>query len=209
MFFLGRVWRSKKVVIHEPEQLFIKGSSQISLFLGIDFAQKGCNQNASLSYGSINSEQSGGYTDVNVKFTSNFLFWHLFLSLHCFITSERCFVKVLVKEKAAMLELGVPWYTVVSYWVPSLSAQGKWQVSSQSFALKIYATEVQDCGCMLLKRDKFPVSKLALPKKKKKKAMQTTNRGIILSLEKDYSMSGVEGWGGGRLSNLCVALPDS
>lgn len=108
MFFLGRVWRSKKVVIHEPEQLFIKGSSQTSLFLGIDFAQKGCNQNASLSYGSINSEQSGGYTDVNVKFTSNFLFWHLFLSLHCFIMSERCFVKVLVKEKAAMLELGVP-----------------------------------------------------------------------------------------------------
>ncbi|KAI1243263.1 hypothetical protein IHE44_0000854 [Lamprotornis superbus] len=42
-------------------------SSQFSLFLGVDFAQMGCNQNAGSSHGRINSEEPGGYADVNLE----------------------------------------------------------------------------------------------------------------------------------------------
>lgn len=52
---------------HQPAQLFCQTSSQSILFLGVDFAQMGCNQNTGSSYGRINSEEPGGYADVDLE----------------------------------------------------------------------------------------------------------------------------------------------
>lgn len=66
------------VFLNQPAQLFCQASSQFNLFLGVDFAQMGCNQNAGSSHGPINSEEPDGYSDVNLE---QVLFWYLSFSL--------------------------------------------------------------------------------------------------------------------------------
>lgn len=176
MFLLGRVCQSKKVVFHQPEQLFIKGSSQISLFLGTDFAQKGCNQNASLSHMALLILSSLVVTLMWMSNTLFFLFWHLFLSFH-YVTM---------------------FYHVWKMFCQSIS-EGK---SSDAWT----GSAMMYC-CFIL--SSFFVS-----------PRQVTSFLPWFCIEDlcywsprqwlyEYSMSGVEWWGGGRLSNLCVVLPDS
>lgn len=63
--------RKRFVVIffHQPARLFLQASSEFSSFLGVDLAQRGCNQDVGSSYGRVMSEQPGGFSDVNGKYT--------------------------------------------------------------------------------------------------------------------------------------------
>lgn len=63
-------------------------SSQSNLFLGVDFAQMGCNQNAASSYGCFNSEEPGGYADVDLEEVIGPLLVLVFVPLLSGITSE-------------------------------------------------------------------------------------------------------------------------
>lgn len=104
-----RKWFVVVIFFHHPVQLFLQASSQFNLFLGVDFAQMGCNQNASLLYGRINSEQPGGYADVNVEHTSCPFLALTFVPLLRGITCpKRHFISSLAEENPAMFNLGVP-----------------------------------------------------------------------------------------------------
>lgn len=66
----------------------------------------GCNQNAGSSHGHINSEQAGGYADVNVEHViCRFFGTCLCAFAEWYHMSQRHF---LAKEKTATLNLGVP-----------------------------------------------------------------------------------------------------
>lgn len=140
-------------------QLFCQASSQSNLFLGADFAQMGCNQNAGSSYGCVNSEEPAGYVDMDLEQVIGPLLVLVFVPLLSGITCLR-----ICGDKTSDAYLGGTRIECILFTQsPLCRPKIRARFPPSSFSSEFHTAQIQ--GCILLGQGNFfLVSRVTLTK---------------------------------------------